>query len=131
MAVNVILGISLALCLAFAGQCPVEFFTLTLMGLLKSPGIAIMLVILLGILVSNTVKLPDIVQPCIRFSLVRVLRFGIVLLGIRHSFAEVGAISLKTLPIIVGAMVTALIVLTCIVNGMGLAGRLGVLLAGE
>ncbi|MEO0569377.1 MAG: putative sulfate exporter family transporter [Pseudomonadota bacterium] len=101
------------------------------MGLPKSPVSAIMLAILLGILASNTVKLPDIVQPGIRFGLVRVLSFGFVLLGIRHSFAEAGAISLKTLPIIVGAMVTALIVLTCIVNGIGLSGRLGVLLAGE
>ena len=125
MAVNVILGISLAVS-GFFRPVPCRNYH-SLMGLPKSPGIAIMLVILLGILASNTVKLPDIVEPCICFGLVRVLRFGIVLLGIRHSLAEAGAISLKTLPIIVGAMVTALFVVTYIVKGMGLSGRLGVL----
>ena len=43
-------------------------------------------------------------QPGIRFGLVRVLRIGIVLLGIRLSLGEAGAIGLQALPVIIGAV---------------------------
>ncbi len=122
-------GFILALALAVSGQYLSEFIGVQLMGLPKSPVSAIMIAILLGILVRNTISLPDSLQPGIRFGLVRVLRLGIVLLGIRLSLGEAGAIGLQSLPIIIGAVAAALIVVTYIGRKVGLTGRLGTLIA--
>ena len=126
---TVIPGLGLAFAIAIAGIYLSEFIGITLMGLPKSPVSAIMLAILLGILVRNTLPLPAAVQPGIRFSLVRILRLGIVLLGIRLSLGQVGAIGLQSLPIIIGAVASALLLVTYISRRVGLSGRLGTLIA--
>ena len=122
-------GLILALVLAFAGQFLSDFIGKDLMGLPKSPISAIMMAILLGILIRNTLTLPASLQPGIRFGLVRVLRFGIVLLGIRLSLGEAGAIGLKALPVIIGAVAAALLIVTYLARRLGLSGRLGTLIA--
>ena len=122
-------GFILALVLAVAGQYLSELIGVRWMGLPKSPISAIMMAILLGILIRNTVSLPSALQPGIRFGLVRVLRFGIVLLGIRLSLGEVGAIGLKSLPVIIGAVGAALLLVTYLSRRLGLSGKLGTLIA--
>jgi uncharacterized integral membrane protein (TIGR00698 family) len=122
-------GLILAFILAIGGQWLSDFIGVNLMGLPKSPISAIMMAILLGILIRNTVKLPAIFQPGIRFGLVRILRLGIVLLGIRLSVGEAGAIGLKSLPIIIGAITAALLIVTYLSRKLGLTSRLGTLIA--
>ena len=126
---TVIPGLLLALVLAFAGQYLSKFIGIDLMGLPKSPVSAIMMAILLGILIRNTIRLPNALQPGIRFGLVRVLRLGIVLLGIRLSLSEAGAIGLQALPVIIGAVAAALLIVTFLARRMGLSGKLGTLIA--
>ena len=122
-------GLILAFVLALAGQFLSEFIGVDLMGLPKSPISAIMMAILLGILIRNTISLPDTFQPGIRFGLVRVLRLGIVLLGIRLSLGEAGAIGLQSLPIILGTVGAALLIVTFLARRVGLSGPLGTLIA--
>jgi uncharacterized integral membrane protein (TIGR00698 family) len=122
-------GLILAIVLAFGGQFLSDFIGVTLMGLPKSPISAIMMAIILGIIVRNTITLPASFQPGIRFGLVRVLRLGIVLLGIRLSLGEVGAIGLQSLPVIIGAVASALLIVTYLSRRLGLSGKLGTLLA--
>ena len=122
-------GLILAFVLALAGQFLSEFIGVDLMGLPKSPISAIMMAILLGILIRNTMSLPDTFQPGIRFGLVRVLRLGIVLLGIRLSLGEAGAIGLQSLPVIIGAVGAALLIVTFLARRVGLSGPLGTLIA--
>lgn len=126
---TVIPGLLLALVLAFAGQYLSQLIGVQWMGLPKSPVSAIMMAILLGIIIRNTITLPVTFQPGIRFGLVRVLRFGIILLGIRLSLGEVGAIGLQSLPIIIGAVAAALLIVTFLSRKLGLTGRLGTLIA--
>ena len=122
-------GLILAIVLAFGGQFLSDFIGVTLMGLPKSPISAIMMAIILGIIVRNTITLPASFQPGIRFGLVRILRLGIVLLGIRLSLGEVGAIGLQSLPVIIGAVISALLIVTYLSRKLGLSGKLGTLLA--
>jgi uncharacterized integral membrane protein (TIGR00698 family) len=122
-------GLILAIVLAFGGQFLSDFIGVTLMGLPKSPISAIMMAIILGIIVRNTISLPASFQPGIRFGLVRILRLGIVLLGIRLSLGEVGAIGLQSLPVIIGAVISALLIVTYLSRKLGLSGKLGTLLA--
>ena len=122
-------GLILAFVLALGGRFLSELVGVHLMGLPKSPISAIMIAILLGVLIRNTVSLPKLFDPGIRFGLVRILRLGIVLLGIRLSLGEVGAIGLQSLPVIIGAVTAALIVVTFLSRKLGLSGRLGTLIA--
>ncbi len=122
-------GLILAFMLAIGGQFLSELIGVKWMGLPKSPISAIMMAILLGILIRNTVNLPASFQPGIRFGLVRILRLGIVLLGIRLSLAEAGAIGLQSLPVIIGAVTAALLLVTYFSRKLGLSGRLGTLIA--
>lgn len=122
-------GLLLALVLALGGGFLSELIGVQLMGLPKSPISAIMMAILLGIVVRNTLPLPATLQPGIRFGLVRVLRLGIVLLGIRLSLGEVGRIGLQSLPVIFGAVVAALLIVGYLSRKVGLSGRLGTLIA--
>lgn len=122
-------GLTLALALAFAGQWLSEFIGKDLMGLPKSPISAIMMAIVLGIVIRNTITLPAMFQAGIRFGLVRVLRLGIVLLGIRLSLSQAGTIGLQALPVIIGAVAAALLVVTFLARKLGLSGKLGTLIA--
>lgn len=122
-------GLILAFALAVGGQYLSEVIGVHWMGMPTSPVSAIMLAILLGIVIRNSMTLPAVLQPGIRFSLVRILRLGIVLLGIRLSLGEVGAIGLRSLPIIIGAIAAALLIVTFLSRTLGLTGRLGTLIA--
>jgi uncharacterized integral membrane protein (TIGR00698 family) len=125
---NVIPGFLLALFLAFAGENLAAVIAPAL-GLQKGAISGIMMAILLGILVNNLFKLPEALRPGIRFSVVRILRLGIVLLGIRLSIVEAGAIGLRSLPVIVGTVLAALAIVTYVSRRVGLTGKLGTLIA--
>ena len=122
-------GLILALLLAFSGQYLSHLIGVTWMGMPKSPISGIMMAILLGILIRNTIGLHQLFLPGIQFGLKRVLRVGIILLGIRLSLGEVGTIGLQSLPVIISAGASALIIVTYLSRRLGLSGRLGTLLA--
>jgi len=58
-----------------------------------------------------------------------VLRLGIVLLGIRLSLSQAGSIGLQALPVIIGAVAAALLIVGFLARRMGLSGKLGTLIA--
>lgn len=72
----------------------------------------LILAVLLGILVKNTVGTPTVCQPGVTFSLKRILRLAIILLGLRLSLGQlvqVGPVGL----LIVTATLGATFVFTC------------------
>ena len=125
---HVIWGLLLAVFMALAGEYLAHVATPAL-GLQKGAISPIMMAILLGILVNNVFTLPEALRPGIKFSVVRILRLGIVLLGIRLSIVEAGAIGLKSLPIIIGTVSAALLIVTFVSKRVGLTERLGTLVA--
>jgi uncharacterized integral membrane protein (TIGR00698 family) len=127
-AMNAIWGFLLALLLALAGEYLAGVIAPAL-GLQKGAISGIMMAILLGLLVNNLFRLPEALRPGIRFSVVRILRLGIVLLGIRLSIVEAGEIGLKGLPIIIGTVLAALAIVTYVGRRVGLTDRLGTLVA--
>jgi len=120
-------GFLLALLLALAGEY-LSGVIAPALGLQKGAISGIMMAILLGILVNNLFRLPDVLRPGIRFSVVRILRLGIVLLGIRLSIVEAGAIGLKALPVIIGTVVAAIGIVSYVSRRVGLTDRLGTLI---
>ncbi len=122
-------GIGLALALALGGQYLSTAIGRDLLGLAKSPVSSIMVAILLGIAIRNTVGLAPVFEAGVRFALQRVLKLGIILLGIRLSLGAVGEIGASGVPVILGCIVAALVVVTLLSRRLGLTARLGSLIA--
>ncbi len=89
----------------------------------------ILVAIVLGIVIRNTVGLTERFEPGVAFTLKKVLRLGIILLGIRLSILDVLEIGGYGIPIVVGAVLTGLLVATLATRWLGLSDRLGTLIA--
>lgn len=122
-------GAALALAIAVAAHWLAGWLGTTVLSLPRSPVSGITLAILLGLALANLVALPAAVQCGMQFALTTMLRFGIVLLGLRLSVTEVGEIGLRSLPIIVAAIATALLVALLVTRWLALPSRLAALIA--
>ena len=100
-----------------------------LMGFERSPISGIMLAVVLGMVLGNLVKLPLMLNPGIQFSLVRLLRLGIILLGIRLGLGEVIRFGLVSIPLILLCIVVAMAVTYFLSRKLQLSTRMGILVA--
>lgn len=89
----------------------------------------ILVAIVLGMLIRNTVGLRDGFSPGLQFALKKLLRLGIILLGIRLSLPDVLEVGGYGIPIVVGAVATGLVVAIAATRRLGLSDRLGTLIA--
>jgi uncharacterized integral membrane protein (TIGR00698 family) len=83
---------------------------------------------LLGLIVRNVVGVPTAYEHGLRLSLKTILRVGIVLLGLKltvFAIAEIGAIGV---PVIVGCVTAALVVVAIVSRAFRLPRRLGTLI---
>jgi len=95
----------------------------------SSPISGIFVTILLGILLRNTVRLPDIFTLGIGFAVKYALRTGIILLGFRLSLTEALKLGAWGLPLIVACISVGLFVTLYFTNKMNQSNRLGTLVA--
>lgn len=103
------IGVCLAVLVSLLAHFSADWLGEAVFGLAKSPISAIMLAILLGMLISNTLELPEVIRPGLKFCTTWVLRVGIMLLGIRLSLLDAGRFTLIALPFVI----------ICITLGMG------------
>ncbi len=89
----------------------------------------ILVSIVLGMLVRNTIGLDARFAPGVQFALKKLLRLGIILLGIRLSLPDVLEVGGFGIPIVVGAVATGLVVAIAATRRLGLSDRLGTLIA--
>ncbi len=99
------------------------------MGFEKSPVSPVMLAILLGLGIASLVRLPDAAQPGLRFAVKKLLRLGIILLGIRLTIFDVFKLGVFGVPIVATCIVGALLVTNWINHKLKLPERLGTLIA--
>lgn len=122
-------GAALAGSVAALGAVLAAWIGVSLLGFGKTPLSPILLAILIGLLLRNTIGLPSVYEAGLQLCLKRLLRVGVGLLGIRLSLVAVGSIGLAALPIVIGTITTALVGVTWISRRMGLSRRLGTLIA--
>ncbi len=122
-------GLALALSLAVVGTLMADWLGTRVLGFDKTPLSPILVAILLGLLIRNTVGLPSVYEPGLQLALKRILRIGVALLGIRLSFAAAGAIGFVAVPIVFVCIASALIFVTWVNRALGLPSRLGTLIA--
>ena len=98
-------------------------------GIESSPISPILIAIVLGLLIRNTIGLPKVFERGLDLSIKRVLRIGVALLGIKLSVFAVGGIGLSALPIVVVCIGSALLVSALATRLLDLPMRLGTLVA--
>lgn len=94
-----------------------------------SPISGIFVAILLGILIRNTIGLPDLFKTGIGFSVKYALRAGIILLGLRLSLTEALKLGAWGLPLIIACISVGLFVTLFFTAKLNQSTRLGTLIA--
>ncbi|WP_223155048.1 YeiH family protein [Alkalibacillus aidingensis] len=95
----------------------------------KSPISSIFVAIVIGLLIRNLIGLHETFQAGVTFSIKFILKFGIILLGIRLSFIDVIKLGAWGIPIILICVMTGLIVTLWFTNRLNQSHRLGSLIA--
>jgi uncharacterized integral membrane protein (TIGR00698 family) len=106
-----------------------EYIGTTLMGFEKSPVSEVMLAICLGLTTASLVTLPKSLNPGLTFSVKKILRLGIILLGIRLTIFDVFKLGAFGVPIVGLCIFGALLVTSWINRKLNLPERLGMLIA--
>lgn len=122
-------GLVLAAVLAWVSIQVSHFVGTAVLGFAKSPISSVMTAILLGLILGNLIPLPKAVRPGLTFSVKKVLRLGIILLGIRLSIFDVFKLGAMGVPIVVLCIVGALLLTTRLAVWLRLPERLGTLIA--
>lgn len=99
-----------------------------ILDLKKSPVSAIMMAIILGIIVKNAFKVHRCFQPGISFCLKKLLRLGIIIMGIRLSIFDVLKIGVFSTGIVVACISTGIFLTLFVSRKAGLPERLGTLI---
>lgn len=88
---------------------------------------ALPVAVVLGMLVGNTVRLPDRLRPGLQTASRRLLRAGIVLLGLRLALGDVAALGLPALGVVVAVSAATLAGVAALARAAGLRSDLGLL----
>jgi len=100
-----------------------------ILGFEKSPISSVMLALLLGLIFGNFLTLPEQLKPGLTFSVKKILRLGIILLGIRLSIFDVFKLGALGIPIVLGCIIAALLITTRLNKHLKQPERLGTLIA--
>ena len=122
-------GLLVAVGLAWFSIWLSELIGVALLGFDKTPVSPVMLSILLGLIISAILPMPRLLKPGLSFSVKKVLRLGIILLGIRLTIFDVFGLGVYGVPIVLTCIVGALFFTTRINNWLKLPERLGALIA--
>lgn len=125
---GVLPGIALTAAVAWLGMVTSEWIGKDLLDFDKSPISGIMMAIVIGLGIGNTIRLPAWTKPGITFSLKRILRLGIILLGIRLSLGDVLELGALGVPLILLCVIGATLLTRWLSTRLGLSERLGTLI---
>ncbi len=99
------------------------------LGFEKSPISPVMIAIVLGLGIASLFRLPATLNPGFKFSVKKLLRLGIILLGIRLTIFDVFKLGAFGVPIVILCILGALLFTTWINKRLNLPQRLGALIA--
>jgi uncharacterized integral membrane protein (TIGR00698 family) len=122
-------GLLVAVLLAWASIRLCVWVGCDLMGFSKTPISAVTTAILLGLILNNVLPLPQFLRPGFTFAVKKVLRLGIMMLGIRLSVFDALKLGLTGVPIVVGCILGALLLTSLLSRWLRLPERLGTLIA--
>ncbi len=122
-------GLFLTVCLALASARLSETIGVSLLGFERSPVSAVIVAIALGMLLGNIFPFPRLFEKGFDFSVRKVLRLGIILLGIRLSVVDVFRLGAVGVPIVLMCILGAILLTGYFNRKLRLPPRLGTLIA--
>jgi uncharacterized integral membrane protein (TIGR00698 family) len=122
-------GIGLAVLVSLAAGVSAAWLGEAVLSFEKSPISPIVMAIVIGMIVANSLALPDRVAGGLRFCASTILRIGIMLLGIRLSLLGAGRFTLVALPFVVIAIAIGLTIVGLLGRSLGLSRQLTGLIA--
>ena len=122
-------GLVLVILLAIFSMWFSDFLGITLLGFEKSPISAVMISLILGLAINNIFKLPDYLKVGFKFTVKKLLKLGIILLGIRLSIFSVFELGLIGIPIVLICISSALLITSFLNKKLKQPERLGTLIA--
>jgi hypothetical protein len=94
-----------------------------------SPISGVLMAIVLGMLLTSLVRLPDWTKPGIQFSMTKLLRLGIIFVGIKLSVLDVLKLGAWGIPVVAIAIASGMLFVRWVNQRLHLSERLGTLLA--
>lgn len=122
-------GIGLAIAVSLAAGVSAEWLGESVLGFGKSPISPIVMAIVIGMIVANSMAVPARVVDGLRFCASTILRIGIMLLGIRLSLLGAGRFTLVALPFVIAAIAIGLTIVGLLGRSLGLSRQLTGLIA--
>ena len=122
-------GLVVVILLAVASMWLSDLIGKNLMGFEKSPISAVIICLILGLFIGNVFKLPVLLNVGFKFSVKKLLRLGIILLGVRLSIFSVFELGIIGFPIVFLCISSALIITTFLNKKLKQPKRLGTLIA--
>jgi uncharacterized integral membrane protein (TIGR00698 family) len=122
-------GVLIAIALAALARGMAQQFAHGAIGLPKVPLSPVMCAVLLGMLWRNTVGVPAWATSGLNWTMHRLLRVGIALVGLRLTLGGAGAIAITALPVALTCLTVALAAGIGISRLLAVPRRLGLLLA--
>jgi len=95
----------------------------------ENPISMILVALIFGLLIKTLFKLPQFFEPGISFGLKKLLRFGIILLGIRLSIFAILKIGILSAGMVAVCIVSALAITMFLAKKIGVSEKLGTLIA--
>ena len=103
-------GLGLAALLAWASTWLSRWIGCDVLCYEKTPLPAVTVALLLGLIANNVLPLPAFLRPGLTFAVKKVLRLGIILLGIRLSLFDVLQLGAAGVPVVLSCIAGALVV---------------------
>ncbi len=122
-------GVLLALVIAFVAGHLATWLGVQLLDFERSPVSPILVAVLLGLILRNTIGLPAGFHEGLTWCVKVLLRIGVALLGLRLSLLAIGQIGLQALPIVLGCISVGLVGALWLGNRLGISGKLSTLIA--
>ena len=122
-------GILLSFIIAYTGIYLSHIIGNEVLNLSKSPISPIMLSIIIGLLVGNTIKITSIFSEGIKFSLKFILRLGIICLGIRLGLLDILKVGLIGIPLIIACITFSILLVNYFCKFLNVPSKIGSLIA--
>ena len=123
------LGLILACFVSLLASITAEWIGEDLLGFERSPVSDIMMAIIIGMIIANTIPLKNKLEMGLKFCATSLLRIGIMLLGIRLSLFGAGQFTIVALPFVIAAITIGLITVRILGRSMRLSPQLTGLIA--
>ena len=124
-----VFGLLLASSVSIIASYSAEWIGEDVLGFNRSPISDIMMAIVIGMIIANTIPLKKTIQSGLKFCASTILRVGIMFLGIRLSLFGAGQFTLVALPFVIIAITIGLITVRMLGRSMKLSPQLTGLIA--